>query len=68
MNGKIILMLFILFYHKEQVKSKKLFDNQAQTSVILSIDNDGINNNGKYFIILEINFYYFNLNSFLFFV
>lgn len=62
MNGKIILMLFILFYHKEQVKSKKLFDNQAQTSVILSIDNDGINNNGKYFIILEINFYYFNLN------
>jgi hypothetical protein len=50
MNGKIILMLFILFYHKEQVKSKKLFDNQAQTSVILSIDNDGINNNGKYYI------------------
>jgi hypothetical protein len=24
MNGKIILMLFILFYHKEQVKAKKL--------------------------------------------
>jgi hypothetical protein len=36
MNGKILLMLFILFYHKEQVKSKKLTKKGANPSFILT--------------------------------
>ncbi len=44
-------MLFILFYHKEQVKSKKLVLNDSSSAVFSIENNNDDLSNGKYNLI-----------------